>query len=91
MSLKQIIYNFLLELKESKTRIDQLQGLELTTQELKAKIICLEQSLSDKQRETENVRTELEQLKKEQKEKTKSLSQESTEAKDQLIQVPLQL
>ena len=59
----------------------------MKSQELKAKIICLEQNLADKQKEIEKVRTELEQSKEEQKEKAKSLTQESTADKEKLIQV----
>ena len=80
---------FLLELKESKSKIDQLQGLEVKSQELKAKIICLEQNLADKQKETEKVRTELEQSKEEQKEKAKNLTQESIGDREKLIQVAI--
>ena len=61
----------------------------MKSQELKAKIICLEQNLADKQKETEKVRTDLEQSKEEQKEKAASSTQESTADKEKLIQVAI--
>ena len=82
----RIINHFFTELKEYKTKAAQLHSFEEKNQELKAKIICLEQNVRDKTVETDTAKKEVASLKEERtsREEVEQLEKENAELRLQL-------
>jgi len=72
------------ELKEYEAKAAQLHSFEEQNQELKAKIICLEQNVRDKTVETDAAKKEVDTLKEERTSKEAELERENAELRLQL-------
>ncbi len=66
-------------MKDYKSKAVQLHSYEEKNQELKAKIICLEQNLRDKTAETDTIRKEVATLKESRTEKEVELEKENAD------------
>ena len=82
---------FISELTNYKAKSEQVQMTEQKNQELKAKIICLDQNLTDKQKEVEVLQKHLNQQKEKQTETETSLEERIEELKNEREEVSKKL